>query len=796
MLVNPQTKRRAAAIGCMLICALCSKTPMAAQGGDKVENWVLNPSFEDENDAKPVGWKEHVWNGEGAFEYASFGRTGSRSVAIASESGGDLSWVTQVEVKPFAVYRLSVWIKTENLEATTGQGALLNLHGIADARTKALTGTNDWTRVETVFKNYDNDSIQINCLYGGWGHATGRAWFDDVSVEHVSGITFDPKIEIDASKTREPISKYIYGQFIEHLGRCIYGGIWAEMLEDRKFFEAVGTEASPWVPIGGRAPLEMKRQDSYVGEQTPRLLLDGLHKTRGIAQGGLALRKGKKYTGRVVLKRERSEGPVQVNLVWGDGARDRQTVVIENVGRNFEKYPLEFIAKKDTDDGRLEITASGHGTLLIGTASLMPADNVNGMRADTLALLKQLDAPVYRWPGGNFVSGYDWKDGIGDPDRRPPRKNPAWTGIEHNDFGLDEFILFCRELGTEPYIAVNSGLGGAESAAEEVAYANSGAGTPMGDLRAKNGHPEPYGVKWWGVGNEMYGGWQLGHMSLSEYVQKHNLFAEAMRAVDGSIHLVGVGAVGDWSETMLAECADRMESLSEHFYNGEQKGLLSHVRQIPNNVQRIADAHREYRKTIPALQGKDIRIALDEWNYWYGPHLYGELGVRYFLRDALGVAAGLNAYARNSDIYIMANYAQTVNVIGCIKTDKTDAVFATTGLALKLYRHEFGEVPVTLSGAPEPLDVAAALTDDRHFLTVGVVNPTRETMELSVNFQGVKLIGKGRVFLIAGDDDMAYNAPGKKPQVKIEEKTYRGVTDTLTLPPVSVSLYKLEVKPN
>ena len=794
MLVYPQNGKHLAAIACMMISIFCSQLPMAAQGGEKVENWVANPSFDDEKDAKPVGWKEHVWNGEGRFEYASFGRTGGRAVGIASESGGDLSWVAQVEVKPFTVYRLSVWIKTENLEATTGQGALLNLHGLSEARTKALTGTNDWTRVETVFENYDNDNIQINCLYGGWGHATGRAWFDDVTVELVSEISFDPKLEIDASRTRDPISKYIYGQFIEHLGRCIYGGIWAEMLEDRKFFEAVGTEASPWEPIGGLAPLEMKRQESYVGEQTPRLLLDGAEKTRGIAQDGLALRKGKKYTGRVVLKRERSEGPAQVCLVWGEDANDRQTIVIENVGRKFERYPVEFVAKKDTDDGRLEITASGHGTFLIGTASLMPPDNVNGMRADTLALLRQLDSPVYRWPGGNFVSGYDWKDGIGDPDRRPPRKNPAWTGIEHNDFGIDEFMLFCRELRTEPYIAVNSGLGGAESAAEEVAYANGGAGTPMGELRAKNGHPEPYGVKWWGVGNEMYGGWQLGHMSLSDYVKKHNLFAEAMRAVDRSIHLVGVGAVGDWSETMLAECAEQMESLSEHFYNGELKGLLSHVRQIPNNVQRIADAHREYRKTIPALQGKDIRIALDEWNYWYGPHLYGELGVRYFLRDALGVAAGLNAYARNSDIYIMANYAQTVNVIGCIKTSKTDAAFATTGLALKLYRHEFGEVPVTLSGAPEPLDVAAALTGDRRFLTIAVVNPTRETMELSVNFRGVKLTGKGRVFLIAGDDDMAYNAPGESPQVKIEEKACRGVADTLTLPPVSVSLYKLELE--
>ena len=140
--------------------------------------------------------------------------------------------------------------------------------------------------------------------------------------------------------------------------------------------------------------------------------------------------------------------------------------------------PLQFTAGADTDAGRLEITATGSGSFHVGTVSLMPADNVQGMRADTLELLKQLDAPVYRWPGGNFVSGYNWRDGIGDPDRRPPRKNLAWQGIEHNDFGLDEFMTFCRPLKTEPYITVNSGLGDSRSAVEEIEYANAPCRSP------------------------------------------------------------------------------------------------------------------------------------------------------------------------------------------------------------------------------------------------------------------------------------------------------------------------------
>ena len=126
---------------------------------------------------------------------------------------------------------------------------------------------------------------------------------------------------------------------------------------------------------------------------------------------------------------------------------------------------------------------------------------------------------------------------------------------------------------------------------------------------------------------------------------------------------------------------------------------------------------------------------MDEWNYWYGPHVFGELGVRYFLKDALGIAAGIHEYTRNTDIIYMANYAQTVNVIGCIKTTKTDAAFATTGQVLKLYRNEYGTIPVKVTGDSMPLDIAAAWTDDREILTVGIVNPVNEEFELPVDFQ-------------------------------------------------------------
>ncbi|NLT74953.1 MAG: alpha-N-arabinofuranosidase, partial [Planctomycetes bacterium] len=408
--------------------------------------------------------------------------------------------------------------------------------------------------------------------------------------------------------------------------------------------------------------------------------------------------------------------------------------------------------------------------------------------------LRQLNSPIYRWPGGNFVSGYNWRDGVGPRDKRPPRRNPAWRGVEHNDFGLDEFLLFCNQIGTEPMIAVNAGFGDDYSAAQQVEYVNGSPETLMGRWRTENGHTEPYDVTWWCVGNEMYGDWQLGHMALNHYVLKHNLFAKAMRAVDPEIKLIGVGAVGSWTQGMFEHCAETMDLISEHFYCQERESVPDHVRQIPDSVRRIADAHRRYRDRIDSLEGKNIRIALDEWNYWYGPHVFGELGTRYFLKDALGIAAGVHEMARNSDLYFMANYAQTVNVIGAIKTTKTAAAFETTGLVLKLYRNHFGEVPLAVSGETYGLDVAAAWTADKKAITVAIVNPTEAPYDVTLALEAADLTGQGRCWTIAHEDPMVYNDPGQAPKVAIEEESVSGVSNTLISPAYSIRLYRLQVR--
>jgi len=615
-------------------------------------------------------------------------------------------------------------------------------------------------------------------------------------------------LHLDPAKTAEPISKYIYGQFIEHLGNSIYNGLWAEMIQDRKFYFAITDDyapfatatdpnwsagpypylkASPWKVIGPPGAVTMRKEKPFTGQQSPAIALRS-EEDRGLSQPGLALVAGKHYTGRVILAAEGEAGPVEIRLVAADNKPLTQPIA--HVTRDFHAYPIDFTAPSASDDARFEIIARGNGTLLVGAASLMPDDNIRGWRRDVVARLKELDSPVYRWPGGNFVSGYDWKDGIGDRDKRPPRKNPAWKSIEANDVGIHEFMDLMQEIHSEPYVALNTGLGSVDQAQQEVEYCNGSPQTPMGKLRAQNGHPEPYNVKFFAVGNEMYGRWQLGHIPLSEYVKKHNQIADALRQVDPHAQLVAVGRLGDWDDAMLRQCADHMSFLSEHVYTKERTDVLGHTALLPDGIRKIADAHRKYRTSIDTLKGKDIRIAMDEWNYWYGDYLYGELGCRYHFKDALGVARGLHEFFRNSDLFFMANYAQTVNVLGCIKTNRTAACLDATGVALALYRNHFGTIPIDCPRAVGNLDVSAAWTEDRSALTIAVVNPTELPEELAPDTAAIKLTGKATRWSITAADPQDYNEPGREPRVRITEQATGA--SPLEIPAYSIVIYRID----
>jgi alpha-L-arabinofuranosidase len=627
-------------------------------------------------------------------------------------------------------------------------------------------------------------------------------------------------VTIDAAKTKDVINPYIYGQFIEHLGRSIYGGIWAEMLEDRKFYHPITADykpyvktkaipaeaefqvvgASPWQIMGSANSVAMVKENAFVGEHSPLIQAGS-----GIRQLDLGMVKGKDYTGYIYLKAKEGNPSVTVSLVWGDNQQvSKQFKTIE---KEYVKYPFWFTSGGDTTKGKLEIKVEG-GSCFVGTVSIMPADNINGMRADTIAVLKELNGTVYRWPGGNFVSGYDWRDGIGDRDKRPPRTNPAWTGVEHNDFGMHEYINFCRIIGTEPLITVNTGYGDAYSCAAELEYANGSVLTPMGALRKVNGSAEPFNVRLWCVGNEMWGDWQLGYMSLEDYIIKHNWVVKKMRETDPDIICFASGDVNTkWSEGLIKGCADNIDVIAEHYYiTPNLDDVTAHVDQLLERIKSTISYHRDLRTKLDVLKGKNIKIAFTEWNYWnYNPgegadlkpvdaYWYGELGRRYSMKDGLGIAAGLHEYFRNSDIVYLAFYAQTVNVIGCIKTTKTAAAIETTGLSLEMYRKHYGTIPVEVTNNNKALDIAAAWTEDKKALTIGVVNTTAQEQKVTMDLKGANLTGAGTVWVIANSDPMAYNEPGKEPKVVIKENKVTGVSNQLTVPGYSANIYRLETR--
>lgn len=660
---------------------------------------------------------------------------------------------------------------------------------------------------------------------------------------------------VDASHTGPPISKYLYGQFIEHLAGVINNGFWAEMVDDRKFYFPVtsqvpDTNGAPprrpplrrWLPIGPDSAVTMDAGHAYAGDHSPRVQLEGTD-ARGVAQSGLAVRGGKSYVGRIVLAGD-SSAKVTVTLIWGTNADEHQSVSIGRLHSDYAKYPLKFTGGGNTENGHLEITGTGNGSFEIGAVSLMPADNIDGFRPEVIAVLKQLHSGVYRFPGGNFVSGFEWRDAIGDRDRRPPRMDYAWNAVQPNDVGIDEFMVLCRLLDVEPYITVNAGFGDAISAEHLVAYANGPVSSTMGRMRAENGHPEAYGIKWWGIGNEMYGEWQLGVMPLAQFEIKHNMFARAMRSVDPTIKLIASGAAldemtvtrqakritgkvlaefgtpGDWTGGMLTKCLDNFDLVSEHAYcynnqhfdldRGEytavDEPLVEWERKPANRVRTKFEAYQEYADRIPGVKEKHVPVNLDEWAYSRGvpPNSY---------KVVPAYAWGFNEMFRHTELFQMAAFTFAT---ACMSANRTEAVLNPAGLLFKLYRDHFGTLPVEVTGnSPQPspkypvggdqpkvnagsdtypLDVAAAFTADRKKLTVAVVNPGDSDQQIALSFKSVELTGAGRLWRMAPSDVNARIVVGQKPEVSVDESAFDSMPAAASIPKFSVSIYEFAVR--
>ncbi len=667
---------------------------------------------------------------------------------------------------------------------------------------------------------------------------------------------------IDTSKTGAPISKNIYGQFLEHGGDIVNTGIWSEMLVDRKFFYPVAATAPTpppvmgnaagnprfrrtptrwWAPIGGDDVVMMDTKSPYTGDQSPLVKLD--KEPHGLSQMGIAVRKGKLYTGRIVLAG--SPGAVvKVTLIWGKEAVDRQTVMLRALGQSFRSFPLRYTAAADNDDATLEITGTGNGSFHVGAVSLMPADNIDGFRPEVIAALKQLRFGVLRFPGGNFVSAYEWRNGVGDIDKRPPIFDPVWHAVQPNDVGTDEFLTLCRLLDVDPYITVNAGFGDAWSARELVEYTNGAATTPMGKWRAANGHPAPYDVKFWGVGNEPWGDYQMGAMSLPQFELKHNLFAKEMRKVDPSIKLIAGGAMpdvmegadqarringqyipdylsaADWTGQMILNCLDNIDMISEHYYaSGTQHTDIKLQKKVPIDpplsliewerapavqVRAKYEHYQEYLKRIPAFRAKPVPIAIDEWAYFGGANSY---------KTVPAYAWAFHEMFRHSDVFQMGAFTFATAMMS---QNRTEAILNPTGMLFKMYRDHFGVIPVEVTGdSPQPkptfppggdqpavnpgsdtypLDVSAALSEDRKTLAIAVLNPSDSEQSVKLTISKAKLASAGKLWRMAPDSIDATVQVDKKPEVQVEEQLLGPLPDTITVRPFSVNIYSYPVQ--
>ncbi|NQU45125.1 alpha-N-arabinofuranosidase [bacterium] len=317
-----------------------------------------------------------------------------------------------------------------------------------------------------------------------------------------------------------------------------------------------------------------------------------------------------------------------------------------------------------------------------------PQADKRGFRKDVLEMVRELGTPVMRYPGGNFVSGYNWEDGVGDAGARPARLDLAWKTLEPNSFGTNEFIEWCREAGTEPMLAVNLGTRGKDSARYFVEYCNHAGGSNFSDLRAAHGHREPHNVKLWCLGNEMDGAWQIGHQTADEYGRLACETAKMMKWADPSIELVLCGSSGramptfpEWERKVLEHAWEHVDYISLHTYlrktGDDTPNFLAQSLQMDHFIREVVAAC-DYVQSVKRSK-KKINLSFDEWNVWY--HSIDEHGKHepwqfapplvedtYTLEDALVAGCMLITLLRHADRVRIACLAQIVNVIAPIMT--------------------------------------------------------------------------------------------------------------------------------
>jgi alpha-N-arabinofuranosidase len=450
-----------------------------------------------------------------------------------------------------------------------------------------------------------------------------------------------------------------------------------------------------------------------------------------------------------------------------------------------------------------------------------PLSDERGFRLDVIDALQRLRMPVVRYPGGNFVSAYDWRHGVGPRGDRPRRPDFAWSSIESNQFGTDEFMQWCDVVGTTPMMAVNLGTGTPEGAAELLEYCNLPAGTSIADRRVANGRAAPYGVELWCLGNEMDGPWQSGHVPAGTYAERALVASKLMKRLDPTIETIACGSSHrlmptylEWDRTVLERCWDSVDFLSVHHYSGNHD---DDTRSFLAEGVVIEQILGEYRGLLSYVRGRKrsdrvVRLCFDEWNVWYreraedggwieAPHLLEE---HYNLEDALVCAQYLHAFVRNADIVSIACIAQIVNVIAPILTRPDGLLVQTVYWPFKLLRDVVSgdalrvavrcpDLAIDRRGDVPVLDDAATVDDQRGVASVSLVNRDPDSsVEVAVHIAGGAFDVAGSLVLTG--DPKARNEWDAPPSIVPRPIDTRCDPDGIvhvTLPPASHAVLSL-----
>lgn len=446
--------------------------------------------------------------------------------------------------------------------------------------------------------------------------------------------------------------------------------------------------------------------------------------------------------------------------------------------------------------------------------------DANGYRKDVMEAVTGLNVSILRWPGGNFASGYNWKDGIGPKDQRPARPELAWNDIESNRFGTDEFLRYADTIKTEPYICVNMGLGTIPDARDWVEYTNSAKHTYWADLRRKNGREQPWNVKYWGLGNEIDGPWQLGHKNAEDYAKFALEAAKAMRGIDPQIKLIasgssnygaGVDWVG-WNRTVLQALRGQIDYISLHTYIGNRDNDLERfLGGSQLNIERYIDTTAALiREVQTGPNPRPISIAYDEWNVWYRTGNREKLEEIYNFEDALAMGMFFNSFFRHADVVKMANLAQMVNVIAPIMSNKDGVFLQPIYFPIVEYGKQRGnasldvwlssptyKIPNRREDIPY-LDVTATYNRGTKELFLNVLNRSKDrNIEARVENEAGRLGGQADLWEMNNADLKATHTFGDDKKVRPVSRTVplslqRGGF-TYTFPAHSLTILKLKL---